>query len=271
MKEIVFDEPQPAVKTSTVTEAWVSVLRDPAQFIRHWNYKGAILSGILRAPIFLITYLVSRESLKLAVAAAFVQFTFRFIFAGISGAMIQSFRRVEPPWKATASILLVVPVISHLLEYFLQVAFVYVTSTTDHTNEAILRSVCVSIISVMFALFIMRRNVMIVGEAESKSLWSDVLQIPFLIFEFVMFIPNEVAAMIRRRAVLQTILSFIAFGMFSELIIWGVTNRIYWTYNNGQMIEGIRFWGVDGMIILAFAVIFSFLFCAKANPKSDQM
>jgi hypothetical protein len=70
MKEIVFDEQPLVVPLSTVSEAWTSVLRDPAQFIRHWNYKGAILSGALRAPIFLITYLISRESLKLALAAA---------------------------------------------------------------------------------------------------------------------------------------------------------------------------------------------------------
>jgi hypothetical protein len=165
---------------------------------------------------------------------------------------------------------LFVPLISHLLEYGLQVAFVYVTSTADHTNQAILRSVCVSIISVLFALFIMRRNVMIVGEAESKSLWSDIVHIPFLIFEFVMFIPNEVAAMIRRRAVVSTILSFIAFGIFSEMIVWGVTNKFFWTYNNGQMIEGIRFWGIDGMIILAIAVSFSFIFPGIANVKSNQ-
>ncbi len=270
MKEIVFDEQPLVVPLSTVSEAWTSVVRDPAQFIRHWNYKGAILSGALRAPIFLITYLISRESLKLALAAAFVQFVFRFFFAGISGALIQSFRRVEPAWKATASILLFVPLISHLFEYGLQVAFVYVTSTADHTNQAILRSVCVSIISVLFALFIMRRNVMIVGEAESKSLWSDIVHIPFLIFEFVMFIPNEVAAMIRRRAVMSTILSFIAFGIFSEMIVWGVTNKLFWTHNNGQMIEGIRFWGIDGMIILALAVSFSFIFPGLANIKSNQ-
>ena len=83
-------EPPPP---NTIAEAWAGLLRDPGVFIRHWNYKGAILSGGLRAPIFLITYLVSKESLKLALGAAAVQFVFRFLFAGIGGAMIQAFRR----------------------------------------------------------------------------------------------------------------------------------------------------------------------------------
>ena len=64
---------------------------------------------MLRAPIFLITYLVGKESIKLALGAALAQFIFRFFFAGVGGALIQSFRRVEPPWKALFTILLVVP------------------------------------------------------------------------------------------------------------------------------------------------------------------
>src|SRR4051812_36933659 len=98
MKEITFDETSMTVQTNTISGAVSGLLRDPGLFIRHWNYKGAILSGGFRAPIFLVTYLIGRESIKLAVAAALVQFIFRFLFAGIGGALIQSFRRVEPAW-----------------------------------------------------------------------------------------------------------------------------------------------------------------------------
>ncbi|MBK9769048.1 MAG: hypothetical protein IPP63_19710 [Chloracidobacterium sp.] len=66
MTEIVIQE-APAVTTPpTIREAWLALLHEPSLFIRHWNYKGAILSSAFRAPIFLITYLRSRESLKLA-------------------------------------------------------------------------------------------------------------------------------------------------------------------------------------------------------------
>src|SRR3954452_6533013 len=124
MQEITFEEAS-IVVPPTVLESWTGLVRDPGLFVRHWNYKGAILSGGLRAPIFLITYLIGRESIKLAISAALLQFVFRFLFAGLSGALIQSFRRVEPAWKAMVSILLVVPLISHVFEYLLQVAFVY--------------------------------------------------------------------------------------------------------------------------------------------------
>jgi energy-converting hydrogenase Eha subunit C len=257
MQEITFAEAQLVERTNTIREAWASLLRDPGLFVRHWNYKGAVLSGGLRASVFLITYLISRESLRLAIGAAVVQFIFRFLFAGLSGAMIQSFRRVEPAWKAMVSILVVIPLISHVLEYLVQVGFVHYTATTDHTDMAIVRSVCVSIFSVLFALYIMRRNVMIVGEAESKSLWSDIVHLPYLIYEFMAFIPREIASLLRRGAYAGALLAIAAFGVFSQMICWAVTNKLFWTYGGGKQIAGLRFWAVDGMILMVVAVIVS--------------
>src|SRR5687768_2605237 len=125
--EMTFEETPGAPPKNTIGEAWSNLLRNPSLFVRYWNYKGAVLSGVVRAPIFLITYLLGRESLKLAIGAALVQFTFRFLFAGVGGALIQVFRHVEPPWKALLTILLVVPVISHFFEFIIQLAFAYVT------------------------------------------------------------------------------------------------------------------------------------------------
>jgi len=248
----------------SITSAWLGVLRDPAQLVWHWNYKGAILSAAFRAPIFLITYLIGRESVRLAFAAAGVQFIFRFFFSGLSGAFIQSFRRVEPPWKAFASIALLVPVVSHLIEYFVQAAFVWVTGTTDLTNRAIVRSVCVSVISVLFVLFIMRRNVMTVGERTSKSLASDLRKIPWLIFEFMMFIPFEIGQMIRRKQFLYAIGALFGFGLFAQTIVWGVTEKSHWTYSGGQTIHILNLWGIDGIIIMLLAIaLVSFVFPRK--------
>ena len=255
--EMTFEETPNVPPKNTIGEAWNNLLRNPSLFIRYWNYKGAILSGVLRAPIFLVTYLLGRESLKLAIGAALVQFIFRFFFAGISGALIQAFRRVEPAWKALATILLLVPLVSHLFEFVLQFAFAYFTGTSDHTDEAIVRSICVSIISALFTLFIMRRNVMIVGEAESKSLLHDIARLPIMIFRFMAFIPNEISAMIRREAFLSAVLSISGFGIFAQMLVWAVTNKPFWTYNNGREIPFLKFWGIDGIILLILAVALS--------------
>jgi len=260
INEMTFEETPNVPPKNTLGEAWSNLLRNPSLFIRYWNYKGAILSGLVRAPIFLITYLVGKEGWKLAVGAALVQFTFRFLFAGVGGALIQGFRRVEPPWKALLTILMVVPLISHLLEFLLQFGFAYVTATNDHTDEAIVRSICFSIISALFTLFIMRRNVMIVGEAESKSLFSDIIHLPVLIFQFCAFIPNEISAMIRREAFLSAVLSIAGFGVFSQMLVWAVTNKPFWTFGGGKSIPLLKFWGIDGLILMILAIAMSSLY-----------
>jgi hypothetical protein len=265
INEITFEETPDVRPTNTISEAWMNLLRNPSLFIRYWNYKGAILSGMLRAPIFLITYLIGKESIKLAIGAALVQFTFRFLFAGVGGALIQGFRRVEPPWKALLTILMVVPIISHLLEFLFQFTFAYVTGTNDHTDEAIVRSICVSILSALFTLFIMRRNIMIVGEEESKSLLSDIIRLPRMLFQFCAFIPNEISAMFRREAYLSAGLSFAGFGIFSQMLVWAVTNKPFWTFGGGKSFPFIKFWGFDGMILLTLAVVLSSIYYRRQS------
>ena len=267
MNEMTF-ETTPIASTETIGEALRGVWHNPTQLVRHWNYKGAIMSGSLRAPIFLITYLVGRESIKLALGAALVQFIFRFLFAGIGGAVIQAFRRVEPAWKALLAILLIVPVISHIFEYFVQIGFTYYTESGDHTDVAILRSICISILSALFSLFIMRRNVLIVGDAESKSIWSDLARFPVLIFDFMAFIPLELIKMWRRGEYLRLLASIVAFGIFSELLGWALTNKPYWTYSKGKT-SFASFWGVDGLIILAFGIVLAAIILNRTAKPSE--
>ncbi len=272
MKEMTFEtiplasaEP----RSKTIGEALAGVRRDPAQLVRHWNYKGAIMSGALRAPIFLITYLAARESIKLALGAALAQFVFRFAFAGVGGALIQAFRRVEPAWKALLAILLIVPVISHIFEFLVQTGFAYYTQSEDHTGVAIIRSVCISILSALFSLFIMRRGVMIVGEAESKSIWSDIARFPVLIFDFMMFVPLEIIEMTRRREYARALGSVAAVGVFAELLGWAITGKPYWTYNKGKM-SFASFWGIDGLILLAIGIALAAIVTRRSSSRASS-
>lgn len=269
MKEMTFDTTPPVAPSNTISEALRGVLQDPAQLVRQWNYKGAIMSGSLRAPIFLITYLVGRESIKLALGAALAQFIFRFAFAGVGGALIQAFRRVEPAWKALMAILLIVPVISHVFEFFVQLAFAHFTQTGDHTDEAILRSVCISILSALFSLYIMRRDVMIVGEAESKSIWSDLSRFPVLIFDFVMFVPLEITRMLKRGEYLRAIMGVTAVGIFSQMLGWALTGKPYWTYSKGKT-SFASFWGVDGLILLFLSILLSAIVLSRTAKSSVE-
>ncbi len=270
MNEMTFDATPAEASSKTISEALASVWQNPAQLIRQWNYKGAIMSGGLRAPIFLITYLVGRESIKLALGAALAQFIFRFIFAGVGGALIQAFRRVEPAWKALAAILLIVPVISHIFEFLVQAGFAYLTGTGDHTDEAIIRSICISILSALFSLFIMRRNVMIVGEADSKSIFSDLAKFPVLIFDFVMFVPFEIIRMIRRADYLRAFLTVVAVGLFSQFLGWAITGKLFWTYSKGKTTFA-SWWGVDGLILLAMSLVLALFILRYKTKKSEAL
>lgn len=271
MNEITFEE-APAVPppSNTISEALSKVWHEPSQFVKYWNYKGAVLSGVLRAPIFLVTYLVGRESLRLAIGAALVQFTFRFLFAGVGGTLIQSFRRVEPAWKALLAIMLILPLISHLFEFAIQTVFAYATSTQDHTDEAILRSITVSIISALFTLFAMRRNVMIVGDEDSKSFWHDISSLPRLIFDFIAFIPNEIASLIRRGAFLTAGFALVGFGLFAQIMVWALTNKPLWTYKGGQSVPFFKYWGFNGLILMILAVIVSLIAFNRKHSRQSH-
>ena len=259
MKEITFEEVPEVPPSHTITEALERVWNNPSLFITNWNYKGAVLSGVLRAPIFLITYLAGKESLKLAIGAATAQFLFRFAFAGVAGTLIQGFRRVEPAWKALLAIMLMLPLISHLFEFAVQSVFAYATGTQAHTDEAILRSITVSIMSALFTLFAMRRSVMTVGDEDSRSLLHDISRLPVLIFEFCAFIPNEIGSLIRRGAWATAALAIIGFGIFSQIMVWALVNKPAWSYGGGKTIPVLKYWGPNGVIIMIVAVMLSMI------------
>jgi hypothetical protein len=254
-------ESVPEERGTTIGEAWGYLLSHPDLFIRQWNYKGAVMSGVIRAPFFFFTFLAGGEGWLVAIAAGTAQFAFRFVFAGIGGAFIQALRHVEPAWKALVSILVVIPLISHVFEYLVQLAFANVTQTGNLTFTAILRSLCVSVFSALFTLYIMRRDVLIVGEGDGDSLFKDFAKFPRLIFDFVAFVPNQLAEMVRRGAYLGALLGFAGFAVFSQLIVmafyrpqleWKV---LYWTLDKGRIdIPVLRYYMVIATILMLMAV-----------------
>ena len=150
-----------------------------------WNWKAAVLSALLRAPIFFFAYLFKKDGLKLAIGAAAVQSGFRLVFGGVNGAIIQSFSKVEPPWHAVLTVPLVLAGFSHLVEYSVQSVYDHQTGVNGK-GKAIAISILVSAISAIFNLFAMRHGVLLVGAGkETKTLWGDLRRIPLLVFEFV--------------------------------------------------------------------------------------
>ena len=168
----------------------------PLQVLTRWNWKAAMLGALLRASFYFTVYQAARENLKVALTAATVELAFRFFTSGVSGALVQTFRRATPPWLATLIVTLTLPAFSHAVEYVThytqEVYLVGVLPAAENNARqyAFAVSVLFSAISAMFNLFLMRHGVLRVGAGrETKSLWSDIKKIPALVLEFTTYLP----------------------------------------------------------------------------------
>lgn len=156
------------------------------EILFRWNWKSAILSALLRSPIFFTAYLAQKQGLWIATGAMAVQFVFRTFFGGINGAVLQSFSKVSPAWHAVVTVPLVLAFFSHLAEFLIQSGYDLVTGSEGRSG-AVIFSVGVSIVSALFNLFAMRRGVLLVRDESSQSLWRDLKQMPLIAFEFLSF------------------------------------------------------------------------------------
>jgi hypothetical protein len=142
-----------------------------------WNYKSAVMSALLRAPIFFTANLTAGTDA--AVAAFVTEFCFRFATAGFYGALTQAFRRVEPALRGTIAALVVVPGVAHALEFL-----VHWARGTPELAASIGASIAFTVLSTSFNLFAMRRGALVVGHG-SASLVTDLRRMPRLVLSFI--------------------------------------------------------------------------------------
>lgn len=172
--------------TSTrLSEITAYLLKHPWRgMILRWNWKAASLSALLRASIYLTAYF--KHGMAEAIGVTLALSIFRFLFGGVNGAIIQSYRRVQPAWHAVLTVPLLLAAMSHVIEFVVLTGYDQVFGTVGKKN-AILISVVVSIISAIFNLFAMRRGALIVRDESMQSFWRDLIRMPWLIFEFISF------------------------------------------------------------------------------------
>jgi hypothetical protein len=169
----------PATSVSGVCR---QLLSDPLQtVILRWNWKSALFSSSIRALIFFFANLSA--GLHAASGAMAAEFAYRAIFAGFYGSLTQAFRRAEPAWKATLVAMILLPTISHALEFL-----VHFLRGTPNLKTSIASSVLFTAISTSYNLYAMRRGALVVGEG-SGSVWDDLRRTPSLIASFLMAAP----------------------------------------------------------------------------------
>ncbi len=213
----------------------------PLQVLKRWNWKAAMLGALLRASFYFTVYQAARENMSVALTAAGVELAFRFFTSGVSGALVQTFRRATPPWLATMIVTLTLPVFSHSVEYathYVQEVYfagVLPSASNNARTYAFAVSVLFSALSAMFNLFMMRHGVLLVGAGrETKSLWSDIKKIPALVLEFTTYLPFLILKFISEQKFAHAAAILFAFavsvgsilGVFRGKWSWGWTTAL---------------------------------------------
>jgi hypothetical protein len=170
----------------------LGLIRRPQQILFLWNWKSAVLSVILRGPIFLVAGL--RHGWKGAVAALFTEAIFCVVTAGFYGAIVQSLKDAEPQWLTAVFLAGVMPVTFQVLEYVL-----HWFRGTPHLRVAEIVSLVVSAISSLFNLYAMRRGTLLVG-GEGANFGRDLARLPLLLLRFFALVPRKLVSTARTRS-----------------------------------------------------------------------
>ena len=166
----------------------LDILRRPQQLFLLWNWKSALLSIVLRGPIFFVAAV--RHGWEAAMAALLTESVFCTLSAGFYGAVVQTMKDAEPQWLTGIFLTLVVPASFQALEYLL-----HWFRSTPHLRIAGIVSLVVSAISALFNWYAMRRGTLLVGR-EGGGFGGDLRRLPRLLFGFLAILPGKIA---RRR------------------------------------------------------------------------
>ncbi|MEO6052283.1 MAG: hypothetical protein ABIP78_13270 [Pyrinomonadaceae bacterium] len=222
----------------SVGDVFRNLVEHPAQIITRWNWKAALIGAVLRASFYFTVYQASRESWLVTLTAVLVELSFRFLTTGLSGAVVQSFRRATPFWLANLIVSVSLPAFSHTVEFvthYAQERYLYDIFAASENNVARQRafaiSVLFSVISALFNLFAMKHGVLLVGAGEETlSLWGDVKRMPRMLGEFTAFLPVQIAKFLENGKLLKALVAFSGFGITVGAILGIVRGKWQWAW-----------------------------------------
>lgn len=168
-------EPEP--ETQSIREVLTDLARRPVtHLVERWNWKSAVLSSAIRSVLFFGVNLGA--GLEAARAAFLTELVFRCVTSGFYGAITQAFRNARPVWAGTAAAMLLLPLLTHLLEFA-----VHWLRGTARLMASLAMSIGFTALSTAFNLFAMRRGALVVG-AGCDSIWSDLQRMPLIVVAF---------------------------------------------------------------------------------------
>jgi hypothetical protein len=149
-----------------------------------WNWKSAVLSIILRVPVFAIVAV--RHGIGVVGAAALTEAAVCGFNAGFYAAVVQAIRNRKPVWLTALLIAVGLPALGQFIEFE-----VHAWRGTPHHTFAVIISSILAALSSLFNWYAMRRGTLLVG-SEGNSFSEDVRQIPGLLGRFLLIGPRWV-------------------------------------------------------------------------------
>ena len=174
-----------------MADVLLDIVRHPYEyFVVRWNWKSALTSAILRGGIFFAANISA--GWHAAVGAMAAEFAFRTVTSGFYGALTQAFRRAEPAWLAAVVAMILLPIVSHSLEFL-----IHHLRGTPNLRASMIASVSFTAVSTLFNLYAMRRGALIVGEGR-LSFWQDMRRMPGIVASFLAAAPKAAFRYARR-------------------------------------------------------------------------
>lgn len=163
----------------------LGMLHRPQQLILLWNWKSALLSVVLRGPIFFVAAM--HRGWEAALAALLTEMIFCALSAGFYGAVVQTLKDAEPQWLTGIFLSVVMPVIFQVLEYLL-----HWFRGTPHLRVAAIISLVVGAFSALFNWYAMLRGTLLVG-GQGSGFGRDLYRLPPLFLTFLAVLPRRIA------------------------------------------------------------------------------
>jgi len=165
-----------------LTNSWVNMFA-------LWNWKSAVLSIMLRVPVFAVA--AARRGLEATGAAILTEAIVCGFNAGCYAAVVQVLRDRKPVWLTALLIAVGLPAIGQVIEYE-----AHAWRGTPHRGVAVIISSVLAGISSLFNWYAMKQGALLVG-GEGKSLGHDLSKIPRLLGHFLLIGPRWVMRRIK--------------------------------------------------------------------------
>jgi hypothetical protein len=159
--------------------------------LSHWNWKAAVLSVSVRAPIFAVATL--RRGAAVLGAAVLTEAAVSVFNAGFYGSIVQLLRNRKPLWLTGLLLVVVIPALGQTIEFAAHSA-----NHTPHRQLAIVASSLLSALSALFNWYAMRHDALLVAE-ERTSFGRDLKRLPGLIVRFVWLGPQWIVKSLASR------------------------------------------------------------------------